>query len=86
MKLGLFLSCLPDVSFTLKDLGKHLGESGEVREEAGGREGVREDKSPSVEAGGRLEGVSRCREWREARSKLGGREAILVIKKILKNN
>ena len=81
MKLGLFFGRLPDVSFTLEDLGKHLGESGEGREEAGGREGVREDKSPSVEPGGRLEGVSRCREWREAGSKPGGREAILFIRK-----
>ena len=59
----------------LKGLGKHLGESGEGSEEAGGREGEREDKSPSVEAGGRLEGGSRWREGREGRRKPGWRES-----------
>ena len=48
---------------------------GRVEREVRRQEGEREDKSPSVEAGGRLEGGSRWREWREGRRKPGGRES-----------
>ena len=69
--MGLLFGRLPDVSFTLEDLGKHLGESGEGREEVGGSEGGRTGVPLWSQEGGWRESVDAGSGGRQGVSREG---------------